>query len=196
MVYTINQRIITLKEYGVENFRSELLRLKNENSVYNKKNQDWFDYLPDRIDRYLEWFFLFDDNEPVAFSTIQEYYPGCYRILTRSYIYRKYRRFTNPKYNDKNNPTMMMRILPYQLNFLNNYDTIFVSMQDLKNRKTLDIFKDRISDYTNLKWQMDPNMLLTCDQDWGSTCWQNIIYHGEHPKLQSITTDEWKQRYE
>lgn len=196
MVHQINQKIVTLSEYGLKNFKNELLRLKNENNIYDKTNHDWFDMLPKKIENYLEWFFLFDNDEPVAFSTIQKYYSGCYRVLTRTYIYRKYRRFTNPKHDNINNPTISMRLLPSQLSYIGKYKTIFVSMQDLKKRNSLKIFKQRIENFTNAQWELSPNMVLTCDKDWGKTCWQNVIYNGLKPALDSITIDEWKNRYD
>jgi hypothetical protein len=193
MVYTINQKVITLKEYGLDLFWSELKRIREENKLYDKRNIEWFDILPDTFMNYPEWFFLFDDDKPVAFSTIQKYYNGCYRVLTRTYIYRDYRRFTNPKTDTFLSPTM--RILPYQLEYIKGYETAFVSMQTLSRRQAIKYFSVKMNYRTNLEWNLEDNMMLTCDDDYGKDCWQNIIYNGEKPNLPEITIEEWKHRY-
>lgn len=193
MVYTINQKVITLEEYGYKNFYNELIRLGNENNIYDKRNAEWFDILPKTFLDYEEWFFLFDDDKPVAFSNIQKYYEGCYRLLTRTYIYRDYRRFTNPKDDTFLSPTM--RLLPYQLDYVNGYNSIFVSMQDLSRRPAIQRFSVKMKRHTSLEWELAPGMMLTCEQDWGKNCWQSVIYSGDKPNLPEITIDEWKQKY-
>jgi hypothetical protein len=193
MVYTINQKVITLKEYGLDRFWSELKRIREENKLYDKRNIEWFDILPDTFMNYPEWFFLFDDDKPVAFSTIQKYYDGCYRVLTRTYIYRDYRRFTNPKTDTFLSPTM--RILPYQLDYIKGYKTAFVSMQTLSRRQAIKYFSVKMNYRTSLDWNLADNMMLTCADDYGKDCWQNIIYNGEKPNLPEITIEEWKHRY-
>lgn len=194
MVYSIDQKVLTLKEYGLDNFRSELKKIKKENKLYNKRNIEWFDILPDTFMNYPEWFFLFDDDKPVAFSTIQKYYNGCYRVLTRTYIYRDYRRFTNPKKDTFLSPTM--RILPYQLEYIKGYETAFVSMQSLSRRQAIKYFSTKMNYRTNLEWDLINNMMLTCAGDYGKDCWQNIIYNGKKPNLPEISIEEWKRRYD
>ena len=194
VVYTINQKVITLEEYGYENFRNELIRLGKENKLYDKRNIEWFDILPDTFFDYEEWFFLFDDDKPVAFSTIQKYNEGTYRLLTRTYIYRDYRRFTNPKVDTFHSPTM--RLLPYQLDYIKGYESAFVSMQSLSRRKAIERFAIKMKYRTELDWNLAPNMMLTCDQDYGKDCWQSIIYNGKKPDLQEMTIGEWKDKWQ
>ena len=193
MVYTIDQKVITLEEYGYDNFRNELIRLGQEGKIYDKRNAEWFEVLPKTFLDYEEWFFLFDGDKPAAFCTIQKYYEGCYRLLTRTYIYRDYRRFVNPKDDKFLSPTM--RLLPYQLDYVKKYDTIFVSMQHLSRRSALERFSIKMKRHSNLDWNLAPNMMLTCAEDYGEDCWQSIIYNGNKPKLPEITIDEWKKRY-
>lgn len=193
MVYTINQKVITLEEYGYKNFYNELIRLGQENNIYDKRNAEWFDILPKTFLDYEEWFFLFDDNKPVAFSNIQKFYDGCYRLLTRTYIYRDYRRFTNPKKDTFLSPTM--RLLPYQLDYIKGYKSAFVSIQHLSRRSAIQRYAVKMEYRTDKKWKLAPNMMLTCAEDWGRNCWQSVIYNGEPPKLPEITIEEWKQRY-
>lgn len=194
MVYSINQKVLTLKEYGLDNFWTELKRIREENKLYDQRNIEWFDILPDTFMQYPEWFFLFDDDKPVAFSTVQKFYDQCYRVLTRTYIYRDYRRFTNPKKDTFLSPTM--RLLPYQLEYLQGYETAFVSMQHLSRRPAIERFAVKMEYRTDKKWELAPNMMLTCAEDWGKDCWQSIIYNGNKPNLPEITIDEWKERYD
>jgi hypothetical protein len=99
----------------------------------------------------------------------------------------------NPKDDTFRSPTM--HILPYQLKYIKGYDTAFVSMQHLSRRPALKRFSVKMDRNTNLKWDLLPNMMLTCAEDYGKDCWQSIIYNGEKPDLPEITVDEWKQRY-
>lgn len=195
MVYKINQKVLTLQEYGIDNFWTELKRIREENKIYDRRNIEWFDILPDTFMQYPEWFFLFDIDKPVAFATIQKYYEGCYRMLTRTYIYRDYRRFVSPK-SDKSNTSPTMRLLPYQLDYIKGYDSAFISMQHLSRRPAIQRFANKLEYSTNLDWNMAPNMMLTCAEDYGKDCWQSIIYNGNKPKLPEITIEEWKQRYD
>lgn len=194
MVYTINQKVITLEEYGYSNFKDELVRLGKENNLYDKRNLEWFNILPDTFFNYEEWFFLFDDDRPVAFSTIQKYDEGTYRLLTRTYIYRDYRRFMSPKKDTFLSPTMCL--VPYQLDYIGEYQTVFVSMQSLSRRQALKRFAEKLEYQTNLKWEMVPDMMLTCDQDYGKDCWQSIIHNGKKPNLQEMTIEEWKNKWQ
>lgn len=193
MVYTIDQKVITLKEYGIDNFKNELKRIGRENNLYDKRNIEWFSILPDTFLNYPEWFFLFDGDKPMAFSTIQKYYNNCYRVLTRTYIYRDYRRFTNPKTDTFLSPTM--RILPYQLEHIKGYETAFISMQSLSRRQAIKYFGVKLEYRTQTPWHMADDMMLTCKSDFGKDCWQNIIYNGKKPQLPEITIEEWKRRY-
>lgn len=191
-----DERVITLEEYGYEKFRNELKRIGKENKTYDKRNIDWFDTLPDTFLDYDEWFFLFDGNKPAAFSTIQKYYNGCYRLLTRTYIYRDYRIFMNPRKADLDNPTMTMRLLPHQLNHIDCYTSAFVSMQSISRRPAISRYSSRMQAHTKLDWNLAPNMMLTCDKDYGKDCWQNIIYNGKKPDLQEMTIEEWKDKWQ
>ena len=187
------QKIITLKEYGADRFWSELKRIREEDEVYNKRNIEWFDVLPETFLNYPEWFFMFDGDKPVVFSTMQKYYDGCYRVLTRTYVYREYRRFSIPKITSEYAPGI--EILKRQLEYLKDYKSIFVSMQHLGRRPALERFANKLENKTGISWTLAENMMLTCDDDYGKNCWQSIIYNGEKPKLPEITTEEWKHRY-
>jgi hypothetical protein len=192
MVHKINQKILTLDDYGKDNFIKELKRLGDQNNLFDKRNKEWFQILPHSFDKkYIDWFFLFDGEKPMAFSTIQKYYSGCYRVLTRTYIYRDYRRFTNPKLDTFLSPTM--RLLPYQLEYLTGYDTVFVSMQSSNRRDALIRFKTKIEYHTGDKWHLSRDMLQTCVG--GKDCWQNVIYKGSPPILNSMSIEKYDRMF-
>ena len=88
-----------------------------------------------------------------------------------------------------------MRLLPYQLDYVSGYNSIFVSMQDLSRRPAIQRFSVKMKRHTSLEWELAPGMMLTCEQDWGKNCWQSVIYSGDKPNLPEITIDEWKQKY-
>ena len=186
-----DKNIVTLEEYGVRSFLNELKRLGEEGNLYDARNKEWFEILPKTYERYVDWFFLFDGEEPMAFSTIQKYYSGCYRVLTRTYIYRDYRRFTNPKMDTYLSPTM--RLLPYQLEYLTGYDTAFVSMQGTSRRNAIKRFQKKIEYHTSDKWHLSSGMLQTCGG--GADCWQNVIYKGMPPQLNDMSIEEYDRMF-
>jgi len=188
-------KVQTLKEFGEKRFIQELFKLRKANHLYDRRNQDWFENLIVNWDdaKFKEWFFLVDGDAIAAFATIQEYYPGCYRMVTRSYIYRYYRRFTNPKVDTFYSPTM--RLLARQMDYIKGYDTLFVSMQDLSRRPALERYGKKLEYRTDLEWKMAPDMMLTALPPYKGECWQNIIYTGKKPNLKEMSINEWKERY-
>jgi hypothetical protein len=189
MVYSINPKIKTLDEVGVKYFLQELSKLKEQNHIADQKNRNWFDVLPNSYEKYPEWFFLFDDDKPVAFSTIQQYYPGCYRICTRTYIYMDYRRFTHPKVDTVFSPSQHLALA--QLQYLKNWDSVFVSMQGLRRRNAIKRFKTKIEYRSGLEWIVPDGMFQTCGNKMDPDCFQNIVYNGEKPKLESISLETY-----
>ena len=194
MVYSIDQKVITLEEYGFVKFQEELRRLGKSINPGDKRNLDWFEELPFTFMFYEEWFFLFDGDKPVAFAAVQDFGDNQYRLLTRTYIYRDYRRIFNPKKDHFESPTM--RILPYQLKHIGNYKSAFVSMQSLSRRPAIERFAYKMKYRTGKDWTLAPNMMLTTEQDWGKDCWQSIIYNGERPNLPEMTIEEWKAKWQ
>lgn len=189
--YKNDPKVITIDDYGVSNFVKLLKDIKNQDNIFDQKNQNWFEVLPVTFLNYPNWFFLMDGDQLVAFSTIQEYYTGCYRVLTRTYISREYRRFTNPRNDTFKSPTM--HILPAQLEWLGNYDTVFMSMQGLRRREAIQRFASKIDIQLNQKWNLSDNMMQTCNNPDDKECWQNIIYSGEHPKLNLMSTKRYEE---
>jgi hypothetical protein len=195
MVYQIDPKVMTLKEFGEDNFIQTLKLLEAENHRSDERNRSWFEEIPRvyKRERFLEWFFLMDGDDLAAFSTIQQYYPGCYRILTRTYILRDYRRFTFPDNDTLKSPTM--HLLPAQLKWLGAYDTVFMSMQGMRRRRAIARFVNKVKIQMGQDWILHPEMVQTCVNDDDSNCWQNVIYNGTAPRLKSISVDEYQSRW-
>lgn len=181
-------KVVTLNDFGEDRFLLELKKLDEQNFIGDQRNSDWFTHIAKVYKtKFKEWFFLIDNNELAAFATIQEFYPECYRLLTRTYIYPKYRRFRLPDNDSFQSPSLY--IFSEQSKYIKNYKTLFVSMQDLKRRKSLERYKQKLGN----EWLLHPDMVQTCQTPGDLNCWQNVIYKGEQLKLPSISIDEWKK---
>ena len=51
----VNQKILTLDEYGKDRFVKELKRLGEQNNLYDKRNREWFEILPNSFEKYIDW---------------------------------------------------------------------------------------------------------------------------------------------
>lgn len=194
-------KVITLEEYGEKEFLSELKRIKEMNYAGDQRNIDWFDRIPEIYKtRFPNWWFLMDRNDKlVMFATVQEFYQGCWRLLTRSYILPEYRRPILPDRDTMKSPSMY--IIQEQMNYLQNVDlslfgnevnTYFISMQDLKRRKSLDRYRKKLGP----NWKLLPTMMQTCKECDDLNCWQNIIYTGEVPRNNTMSLEEWREKFE
>ena len=183
-------KVISLNEFGKENFLDELKILNEKNFIGDKRNHSWFNMLLKKYhQKFGEWFFLVDNDELVAFATIQEYYPKCFRLLTRTYIYPKYRRQLLPKYDEVSSPSTYLFLS--QIQHIGSYKTIFISMQDLKRRQALYRYSQKLGN----GWELHPDMIQTCSSN-NSNCWQSVIYKGAELKLPKMTIDEWKFKWQ
>lgn len=183
------KKIVTLDELGEDRFLFELKRLKHLNRKEDKRNRSWFDQIPKtyKDEKYLNWFFLLDNKDNIlSFCTLQKYYEGCYRLLTRTYVFPEYRRYILTDSDDKRKTQYH---LEYQLNYIGDYKTVFISMQGLKFRRFLNKYKDM----AGIDWKLHEDMVQTCDNIKSKNCWQNVIYAGEKPKLNSIPLNHWKK---
>lgn len=190
-----NFKVITLKEFGEDKFLQTLEQLRKENNLFDARNSNWFEVLPHTYKKYEEWFFLIEpkNQELVAFSTIQKYYEGCYRLCTRTYIMRPWRRFVLPRDDMTYTPTLYFTFA--QLEYIKTWETVFVSMQSLKRRSTIKRLKHKFEWGTPLEWIMSDHLHQTCANPHDANCFQNVIYNGEELKLPKITIEEWKKRY-
>ena len=181
-------KVITLHEFGEDRFLKELKTFSEQNFSGDNRNRDWFLRIPQIYKtRFKEWFFLVNNNELIAFATIQEFYSGCYRLLTRTYYNPAYRR-THLAY-EHNKKTPAMYLLDKQIEYLTDYKILFISMQDINRRKVLTKVMNKIGG----RWKLHPNMVQTCQEVADKNCWQNIIFTGESINLPNITINEWKK---
>ena len=187
-------KVYNLKRFGEDRFVKTLFELMNEKHSYNRRNQEWFEHLITNWDdkrKYSEWFFLMNEGKLCAFASIQPYYDRCYRMLTRLYITREHRRFTQTKKDEWMTPSM--RLLNAQLKYIDErYRTLFVSLQDVKRRPAAERYKDKLEWLTCNDWNLHPDMVQTCGNPKNIECWQNVIYTGETPKLNMMSIEEWK----
>ena len=189
--------LIGLDEYESEFI--ELLKDLSHNSI--DKNNDWFDPLLRNYKKYLHWSFLLtEDNKFVAFSAIQTFnFPNdCYRVLSRTYYDHKYRNLKN--IYDYNEKTPAAYILEDQLSILKQsilkQGFIFCSMEYLQRKSYLKRFAKKLKTLYNQDWTVLENMYLTCSNKESFSCWQNIcVKDNDDVPLESITSEEWKDRY-
>lgn len=180
-------KVVTLAQFGEDRFMQELQQFSRCNYPGDTRNKNWFSRIPEIYKtRFEEWFFLTDNDQLLAFSTIQKFDIKCYRLLTRTYYHPEYRRKHLCYERNKKTPAMYM--LDAQLEYIKDYKTLFISMQDLSRRNALKRFMNKLGS----NWQMLPTMAQTCNEVKDNNCWQNIIFTGEVPQLPSISIDEWK----
>lgn len=191
MVYTLDQKVITLDEFGKDRFLTLLEDLKVLNHPADSRNADWFEYLPQQFEdpKYLEWFFLMDGNNFVAFSTIQEYNPMTFRCMTRTYVNRRYRSLFSVR--DPQAITVTGHFLPIQLEFLGSWKTVFLTRQDPKRRRSFERTRGRAEHWTSLEWVYHPKLVMTFNDPNDINAWQNVIYNGVEPDLPQMTIERY-----
>lgn len=183
-------KVITLNEFGENNFIKILDDLIKSN---HDRNNSWFPNLKKNFKtKYVEWFFLIDKEELVAFSAIQKFGPSCFRVLTRCFIFEKYRRPVLPKKDKFISPATHMILK--QIEYLNQYDTLFISLEYISRKNAIINMANKMSLCTKKEWLIGDGMFKTCNDD-SKQCWQNICYTGKHPDFQRISYNEWKRRY-
>ena len=90
-------------------------------------------------------------------------------------------------YDNTTTPAVIM--FDEQMKYINEYKTLFISMQDLKRRTALDNFRQKIGNH----WTLHNNMIQTCNETNSKDCWQNVIYTGEPLLLSEISIEQWKK---
>jgi hypothetical protein len=200
MVYTAHQKVITLKEFGEDRFLTLLRDLKEANHLSDRRNSDWFEHLPNtyREAKFLEWFFLMDGSNFVAFSTIQDYGNWSYRCLTRTYVNRRYRSLFSIR--DSRAITVVSHFLPMQLKYLNSPDvggwrSAFLTRQDPKRRRSFERTLGRCEYWTNRDWAYHPELIKTFEDESSPDAWQNVIYTGEEPDLKTISIERYYELF-
>lgn len=183
-------KVIKLHEFGEERFIHVLYELSTTSS---DRNKDWFPVLLKNYQKYKEWYFVVtNDNKLVAFSTIQEFYHKCYRVLTRCYVFPDYRRPVLLKDDTNKSPASLMIV--HQLNDITNFDTAFISLENISRSRAIYRMANKMHNTTGLEWNVVPGMMQTCSNNNSKSCWQNICYTGVIPTLPIIDYAEWKTK--
>lgn len=196
MVYSLdNTKVITLKDFGEDRFLNELKLLRDLNHPSDERNRSWLDQLPITYseNRYKDWFFLVEEDKMLAFATIQPFYPGCYRMVTRLYQIPEIRRFTEPKFDKHFSPSL--RILTEQIKHLSNWHTLMISVQDSSRRRFAERYINKLIYRTDLQWQVNPDMMCMGVNKQNRDYWQNVMYTGFKPNLYEMPIEEWNQRW-
>ena len=193
MGYSIDQKVITLKEFGEQRFIDTLEELKKKNNPSDVRNFEWFEYIPKEYkdSKYLDWFFLMDNKTLVAFSTIQQYDYGTYRCMTRTYVTREYRSFVSVKASDA--ITVTGHFLPIQLEYLNAWKSVFITRQDPKRRRSFERTRGRAEYWTGYDWTYHKDLIQTFDDDNNPNAWQNVIYNGSEPELKTMSIERYNE---
>jgi hypothetical protein len=193
-------KVITLKEFGDERFVSVLDELCTNNT---DRNKTWFPHLLERYIQYPEWFFAIDDEDHLAaFATIQPFYTRCYRVLTRYYVVPKHRRLNLLAYrkdvanHQDHHMSPSSYMIKTQMEFLDNdWDSVFVSFEHINRSKVTVNMSRKLAVLTHLEWHTGEGMYRTCANDASPSCWQNVCWSGQEPKLDKISKGQWITRY-
>lgn len=194
MVYSLdNAKVVTLKDFGEDRFVDELQYLKDLNHPSDERNREWLEQLQITYvdDRYKDWFFLVDGDKMLAFATIQPFYSGCYRMVTRLYQIPEIRRFTEPRFDKHFSPSL--RILTEQLKHLDRWDTLVVSVQDSSRRRFAERYINKLIYRTGLNWQLNSDMMNVGDNLYHRDYWQIVMYAGKKPNFHEMSIERYNQ---
>lgn len=195
-------KLVTFDSYSKENFREQLLKIKNEKG----RSAQWFDLshpqnIIDNIDNYTLWTIMIDDLENVlAFAAIDEKRfenANCVRVMSRTYYDPKIRRLTL-KYEESDINAPVIQMLQYQLNFLkDSKKNIIMTMELLRHRKNLEAFFLKCNRLLNHKWKLLDHLYRVVPNYADPYSWQNVGVYGdiEKIKLPKITIEDWRIKY-
>ena len=170
-------------------------------------NANNYKNLADRLDEYECFNVVLKKGRPVAISGLYNgniYPANTARILDRTYYYdwNKSGGMFSPWKKDLRYNSFY--VIPYQMKIAekHGFDSVFISIQNLKKRRALEMMTDRQPDY---KFEMLPDLYNTCkcsadnSPNPAQVCWQNIsIYYitDNHSfDLPKISIEEYYEQY-
>ena len=190
---TESKGIFKVKLVGLEGrtqqFEDKLYDL-SETSL--DKNSDWFKPLLKEYTNYDEWSLLVDDNNIIAFATIQSHnFPENHRrLLTRTY-YDPHIRNQYMGYPPHVTPAMI--IVEHQLSITEGKKR-FISMEWPWKKFLLRNVANKINKLNGTNFRLRDRLYKTVPDSNKPNVWQNII--SEHSiGLESITRSEWHYRF-
>lgn len=158
-----------------------------EQQYQNQEHRLWKNYSKESFKFAVALTICFNDNgDPEMCSSIasRDCWPnGAYRILNR--LWKHSNKISYPRVMSESfGKTTQSQIEWLETN--TSYQLYFISRQtDNWEEWCINNFRDRFS----LAFKTDNYKYLTCPNECDSTCWQNIIYHGD----ESLLT-RWKRR--
>lgn len=192
-------KVVSLKDY-----EQEFLDLCKRFYHSNDRNKSWFDpnlnwSIVNRYKKYPFWTFLLDDTENfVAMSCVQtHFFPlNCARLLTRTYYNPDYRR-KHLSY-ETNIKTPAMYMLDEQIKWAQskNIENMFLSVEYLRRKKSIEKFIKKINDIYLTKWYVLDDLYQTYPKDEDPQSWQVIAANTKTLPLKKMPIDEWKKKYD
>lgn len=191
-------KILTLEEY-----EEEFLNLCKIFFKLNDRNKDWFNpslswSIVNRYKQYPYWTFLLDnDNNFIAMSCVQTHFfpKNCARLLTRTF-YNPSSRKCSLAY-EKNIKTPAMYMFESHLKWAQqqNIQNLFLSVEYLRRKSSIIKFIEKINNTYMCKWNVLDNLYQTYPADDDPLSWQVVASNTNNLPLNSITINEWKQKY-
>lgn len=185
-----------LKNFDIKSF-TNFLKEQQHNPI-NYRNKHWFNNLLKNYNdkKYVAWFIIKKDNKIIAISAIQKIEKNLYRLLTRYTLINDYRRPILPAHEDYFSPSAALAVEQYKYikdNFKEHELSLIITMEDIKRRQALIRVKDKLNLFFEKKWVLGPELILTCDDEYSETCWQNYCYLNNKPEFRRmIGIKQWK----
>jgi hypothetical protein len=205
MLWNEKFKILSLDQYEdkflfyITKFYKELSR-KDDIKWFNPNN-NWA--LQKTYKKYLDWTFIVTDDpkeELIAFGAVQDFstkHVKCARVMTRLYINPKYR--TKSLGYDMNHKTPSNYIVKHQVSkWADVNDHLFFSVEYMHRRANIIKLANKLNNFWGHNWYINQNLFKTYNKEekgaWQSLCLQS--YSDRTIPLQSITIEEWRQKYE
>lgn len=193
-----------MKILNLENYEEEFLNICKKFYNSNDRNREWFN--PDlpwsvvnRYKQYPYWTFLLDeDNKFIAMSCIQtHFFPNnCARLLTRTFYNPEVRRSHFAYEINEKTPAMYMFKDQLAWAYSQRIENLFLSVEYLRRKKSIDKFVSKINDTYNCSWSVLDDLYQTYPKDDDPYSWQVVAANTLNLPLKKITIDKWKDEYD
>ena len=168
---TIVKNIVNDKE---EIFKIFSLAYKDNANHVNQSN---YKIQSNKLDSYIRFDVLYFEDDVISFSGLwtHDKWNDCARAADRYYIFKKYRSKTLiPNYALS---AASKVFIPKQFKTAIDWGlSPFVSIQNIKRKKDINILKRRLKDMHNLDCVVLDELRYTCiDRSKSQNCWQNVL---------------------
>ncbi len=157
--------------------REEILRVFSLAYEDNTHHVNRDNYKTVRLEGYIRFDVLYFESDVISFSGLwtHDKWNDCARAADRYYIFKKYRSKTLiPNYALS---AASKVFIPKQFKTAMDWGlSPFVSIQNIRRKKDINILKRRLKDMHNLDCVVLDELRYTCINQSGSqNCWQNIL---------------------